>query len=155
MARSISIRRTVTGPTNTFSSTLELTDAAEIVLEETIPNTARSVSDGGTGPMDVILRIPNASAGQQVSAFLIEATGAVEQIQFFDSAGAEISSVAGAADIALSGSGQAFFYPTEEGQAVPEPFNQNTDIAKMTVLRPDGATGDITLYAYALYDPTP
>jgi len=155
MARTITIRRTVTGPTNSFSSSFTVEAAAELVLEETIPDSARSIGDGGTGEMDIILRIPNEDTGDQVKAFLIEATGAVEKIQFFDSLDAEIASVAGAADIALTGSGQAFFYPTENGQTVPEPFDQDTDIAKITVLRPDGASGNITLYAYALYDPTP
>jgi len=152
MARTITIRRTVTGPTNSFSSSFTVEAAAELVLEETIPDTATAA---GSGAMDVILRIPNEDTGDQVKAFLIEATGAVEEIQFFDSGGTEIASVAGAADIALTGSGQAYFYPTESGQTVPEPFDQDTDIAKITVLRPDGASGDITLYAYALYDPTP
>lgn len=153
MARTITIRRTVTGPTNSFSNgEFEVSAAAELVLEETIPATATAAS---AGAMDVILRIPNDDVADQVKVFLLEATGAVERVQFFDSTGLEIASVAGAANISLAGSGQAYFFPTEEGASPPEPFNQNTDIAKITVLRPDGATGDITLHAYVLYDPTP
>jgi len=146
MARTITIRRTVTGPTNSFSSEFTIPAAAELILQETIPASAL-VGD----PMDIILRIPNADAGDQIKAFLIEATGAVESIKFYDIGDTQI----GAADIALTGSGQAYFYPTELGQTPPDPFEENTDIAKIVVYRPTGASGDITLYAYALYDPTP
>jgi len=121
------------------------------VLEETVPDTATAAS---SGEYELILPIPNQDAGDQIKALMLEATGEVERLRFYDTSGTEISSSAGSADITLAGTGSAYFFPTNSGQTPPEPFDQNTDIAKIGVLRPDGASGNITLFGYALYDPT-
>lgn len=151
MSRSITIRRTVTGPTNTFSDEFQVSAAVELVLEETVPDTATAAE---SGEYELVLPIPNQDAGDQIKALMLEATGEVERIRFYDASGVEISSSAGSADVSLAGSGSAFFFPTNAEQTPPEPFDQNTDIGKIGVLRPDGASGNITLYGYALYDPT-
>ena len=150
MARTITIRRTVTGPTNTFSSDFSVTGSAEVVLEETVPNTALLAD-----PMEINLPIPNDSVALPLQAVVLGATGDIDSITFHSAAGAGAGAQVGTLNIsAIEGSDTSYFWPAELNQAAPDTFSSDTDIARLDVYRPAGATGNITLYGLVIYDAT-
>jgi hypothetical protein len=144
MARTITIRRTVTGPTNTFSSDFDVVGAATLTVEETVTNSHVLAT-----PLVIKLPIPNDATAEPIKGVLFGATGDIDSITFTDGA-----SQIGTVDIAtIEDADSAYFWPAETGQAAPDSFDNNTDIAEVEVYQ-DGAQGNITLYGLVIYDPT-
>jgi len=153
MARTITIRRTVTGPLTTFSADFNITAAASVTLEETIPDTARADQSGA---LIIKVPVPNDATAYAIKAVLLECTGEISSIIFKDSTNTLIGTV----DVTtLNGSGTAYIVPpdpNEVGANLPDTFKANNDIWTMEVLRPSGVSGenDLTLFGLFLYDPT-
>lgn len=145
MAQTITLRRTVTGTSTAFTREFNVSAAAALSFDETVPETAL-VGD----KLEMDLPIPNATA--QVAALLLEATAPCK-VEFLDGSDAVIGN-----EKELPGNGQAFIFPTSEGQSPTAGgvLTENTMIAKLRVWRDEAEpAGNAFLRGLVLYDPTP